>query len=111
MPSYEEPVEKAKDIIKRDIIPFFQPGQEIWIQFFAASTDPIYQEISRRSVIAKDLDDYDDLLGKLLSTGMYANMGTVPWYFNSTDEYKDWYRSTDTIGGDYQYEVHLTNKK
>ena len=111
MPSYEEPVETAKDLIKRDIIPFLQPGQDIYKQFFAESLDPNYQEISRRFVIAKDWDNYEDMVLEALSTGMYANMGTVPWYFNSTEEFKDWYRSTETVGGDYQYEVHLTNKK
>ena len=111
MPSYEEPVDTAKDLIRRDLIPFFQPGQDIWIQFFSASSDPIYQEISRRSIISEDWDDYEDMVRKTLSTGMYANMATIPWWFNSTDEFKDWYRSTETVGGDYQYEVHLTNKK
>ena len=111
MPSYEEPVDTAKDLIRRDLIPFFQPGQDIWIQFFSASSDPIYQEISRRSIISEDWDDYEDMVRKTLSTGMYANMATIPWWFNSTDEFKDWYRSTETLGGDYQYEVHLTNKK
>ena len=109
-PSYEEPVETAADLIKRNITPFCQPGGEIYRQIFAASSDPVYQEISRRLVIAKDWDNYEDMVLEALSTGMYANMGTVPWYFNSTEEFKDWYRSTETIGGDYQFEVHLTNK-
>ena len=59
-PSYEKPVDTAKDLIKRDIIPFYAPGSEFWRQFFAASTDPIYQEVSKRLVIAKDWDEYDD---------------------------------------------------
>ena len=111
MPSYEEPVETAKDLIKRDIIPFLQPGQDIYIQFFADSLDPNYQEISRRFVIAKDWDDYEAMLREALSSGMYANVGTEPWYFNSTEELKDWYRSTETISGTFPYQVHLSNKK
>ena len=114
MPSYEEPVETAKDLIKRDIIPFLQPGQDIWRQFFADSPDPNYQKISGRFVIAKDWDDYEDMVRKTLSTGMYANIATTPWIFNTLnpeEEYKDWYRSTETIAGDYPYEIHLTNKK
>ena len=114
MPSYEEPVETAKDLIKRDIIPFLQPGQDIYIQFFADSLDPNYQEISRRFVIAKDWDDYEDMVRKTLSTGMYANIATTPWIFNwlnPEEEYKDWYRSTETISGTFPFGVHLSNKK
>ena len=109
-PSYEEPVETAKDLIKRDIIPFTMPGGEIWRQSFAASPDPIYHEISQRLVVAKDLDEYDDMMGKVISTGMYAFPHTLPWRVPE-EEYKDWYRSTETIPGMNPYAVHLSNKK
>ena len=107
-PRYEEPVETAKDLIKRDIIPFYVPESEIWRQFFAASPDPIYQEISRRLVIAKDFDDYYDMVGKVISTGKFADIGTVP---DEEEDFDDWYRSTEAIPGNYPYGVHLSNKK
>ena len=110
-PSYEEPVETAADLIKRDITPFLPPGGEIWKQFFTASSDPIYQEISRRLVITKDWDEYDEIMRQVISTGKFADIGSQPWWFNSTDEFKDWYRSSETIAGDYPYQIHLTNKK
>ena len=109
-PSYEEPVETAKDLINRGITLILWPGAEIWIQLFAASQDPNYQEISQRFDIAKDWDEYEDMLRKVISTGMYADMGTMPWVDNE-EEYKDWYRSTERIGGTYPYLVHLSNKK
>ena len=115
MPSYEEPVDTVKDLIQRDIIPFLQPGQDLFIQLFADSPDPNYREISRKIVIPKNWDDYEDMVGKVLSTGMYATTGTEPWRLDWTIpyevEYKDWYRSTEAIAGDYPYDVHLTNKK
>ena len=110
MPSYEEPVETVKDLIKRDIFPFYDPGGEIMVQFFAASLDPIYQEVSRRLIITKDYDEYEELVGKVVSTGMYAQIGTVPWIDNEED-YKDWYRSTEIISGEIPYQLHLSNKK
>ena len=111
-PSYEEPVETAKDLIKRDITPFALPGGEIWKQFFAASSDPNYQEISRRLVVAKDYDEYEDMVRKVISTGLFAEIGTEPWCFNDcSKEFKDWYRSSETILGMYPYQIHLTNKK
>ena len=111
-PSYEEAVETAADLIKRDITPFQIPGGEIILQFFAASTDPNYQEISKRLVIAKDWYEYDDMVRKVTSTGKFAEMnlkpapGVVP-----EEEYKNWYRSSEAIGGLNPYGGHLSNKK
>ena len=111
-PSYEEPVETAADLIKRDITPFYQPGGEIHRQFFAASSDPIYQEISRRLVIAKDWDEYDDMVRKVISTGLYADLATLPDAYNvPEDEFKYWYRSSETIGGINPWTGHIINKK
>ena len=107
-------MDTAADIIKRDITPVLWPGAEIWISFFANSPDPNYQEISRRFVIAKDVDEYLDMVGKVISTGLYANMRTVPWCFNlknCAQEYNNWYRSSERISGYYPYSIHLSNKK
>ena len=112
-PSYEEPVETAKDLINRNITPLIGPGGEIYKQVFAASPDQNYREISRRFFIAKDWNEYDDMVHKVTSTGMYAVMSTLPptWVVPE-EEYKDWYRSTETIAGDWiEYSVHLSNKK
>ena len=109
-PRYEEPVETAADLIKRDITPFVWPGGELFKQLFAASSDPNYQEISRRLVISKDWDDFVDLVSKVTSTGLYAEIATSPWV-NSAEELKNWYRSSEPIGEFSQYAGHLSNKK
>ena len=111
-PSYEEPVETAADLIKRDVTPFYSPGGEIFRQFFAASSDPNYQEISRRLVIAKDWDEYEDMVSKVTSTGLFADIGRVPddWSVPE-EEYKYWYRSSETLAGLNPYGGHLVNKK
>ena len=110
-PSYEEPVETAADLIKRDITPFYMPGGEIYRQIFAASSDPDYQEISRRLVIARDWDEYVDMMREVTSSGLFARMGNIPDWPIPEEEYKDWYRSSETIGGFNPYGGHLTNKK
>ena len=109
-PSYEEPVETAGDLIKRDITPFYVPGSEIYKQVFAASSDPDYREISNRLFIPKDRDEFDDMVRKVTSTGLFAQLATYPWV-NSEKEFKTWYRSSETIGGINPYGVHLANKK
>ena len=113
-PSYEEPVETAADLINRDIIPFYAPNGEILRQLFGDSSDPNYQKIFQRLVIPKDWNEYDDMVRKVTSTGMFAKIGTVPGVPTGVvpeEEYNYWYRSSETIGGVNPYVGHLTNKK
>ena len=106
-------MDTASDLIKRDITPFFIPGGEIFREAFAASPDPVYQEISRRLVIAKDWDEYFDLVHKVTSTGLFADIRTFPWVNRTdrTEHFKYWYKSSETIAGDNPYSGHLGNKK
>ena len=114
-PSYEEPVETAADLIKRDITPFTVPGGHIMRQFFAASSDPDLQEISQRLVIAKDMNEYWNMVELTNSTGLYAYVLSQPivgclkptWCMKE----KYWYKSSEAIGGMNPYGGHLTNKK
>ena len=111
-PRFEEPVETAADLIKRDITPFYQPGSEIYRQFFAASSDPTFQELSRRLVIAKSWGEYYEMVGKVYSTGLFALLRTQPPVkIDPKRGYKDWYRSSETVAGFNPYGGHLVNKK
>ena len=111
-PSYEKPVDTTADLIERNITLFLWPGTETWIRHFKNSPDPNFQELSQRIIISKDWDEYFvDMPEKVISTGMYADMGTLPLYALE-EELKNWYRSTETIAGDWiEYSVHLSNKK
>ena len=105
-------METAKDLVKRNIIPFLPPGAGIWKHFFAASNDSNYQEISQRLIIAKDHDEFGDMASKVISTGMYAQIDTFPYVLNPSEEaYKEWCRSTEIISGTFPYNTHLSNKK
>ena len=108
-PRYEEPVETAADIINRDITPFYSPFGQIMREFLAASPDPNYQEISRRMVISNNWTEYYGMFDKVITTGLFAQIATVPTV--PEEEHKKWYRSTETIVGFFPYGVHLTNKK
>ena len=110
-PSYEKPVETAADLINRDITPFMMPASELYKQMLQMSSDPTYQEISRRLVIAKDWDEYDDMLRKVTSTGLFAEIGRVPGWPTPEEEFKYWYRSSETLPGDNPMSGHLVNKK
>ena len=108
-PKYEEPVETAADLIKRDITPILWPGGWKYIELFAASPDPVYQEISRRFVEANDWVEYKDMVDKIPSTGKFADIGTKPWA--PEDTFNKWYRSEEPIPGDSLYSGHIANFK
>ena len=111
-PSYEKPVDTTEDLVNRDITPFSIPGSYYYIQYFAESPDPNYQEISKRFVVPKDWDEYRELVGKVTSTGMFADINSIPapWVVPKTD-HNDWYRSSETLEGQNSYVLHLTNKR
>ena len=106
-------METAADLIKRDITLFMRPGSEIYRQLFAASPDPSYQEISRSLVIAKDYEEFGEMVNKVTSTGSFARIGNTPgtgWPIPE-EEYRNWYRSSEKIAGDNPFGGHLANKK
>ena len=109
-PSYEKPVDTTKDLIERGITPFTPPGTEYLIEELASSPDPYYREVAKRLHITKDWGEFDEYTQKVITTGMYADIGSEPLLVNDT-KYTDWYKSTETIGGDYNYVGHLLNKK
>ena len=109
-PRYEEPVDNAADLIRRDITPFLDPGAYIYRQVFEASPDPNYQELSQKLIIVSNVPEFWDMVHKVKSTGLFARIGTEPWPIPE-EEYKDWYRSSETVAGLNPYGAHLTNKK
>ena len=109
-PRYEEPVETAADIVERNITLIMEPGSEIYRQIFAAVNDTNMQELSRTMVIAKSWYHYYVHTVAARATGLYAQIGNVP-FAESEQNYKFWYRSSEPISGIYPYAVDLSNKK
>ena len=111
-PSYEKPVETAGDLLDRNITPFHNPVGKILTQMFANSPDPKYNEISRKLVIAKDWDEYKEMVGKVTSTGMFADLDIAPRpHIVPEEQHYKWYRSTEPVGVMNPYLLHLTTKK
>ena len=111
-PIYQKPVDTTKDLINTEITPFLVPGSEFVVQFFADSLDPSYREVSKRFKIAKDWNEYDELVLKVPSTGLYAQLGNRPDYWLvPIENHKDWYRSAETIQLGGLFAGALTNKK
>ena len=100
-PRYEEAVETASDVNNRNITIVQNPGGESWIPFFAKKSEPIYQNLSQRFVIAKDWCEYQQMANDIVSdrsNGTTATIGTVPSTTDtSEEEYSKWYRSAERI--------------
>ena len=110
-PSFEEPVENAADMIKRNITLILWPTALSYSQFFRDSTDPNIQEVYRRLIIAKNWDVYEDLRWEGMSTGVYADVGPLPGWPHEEEDFKNFYKSTNPIAGDNPYIFHIANKK
>ena len=58
---------------------------------------------------------YNDLIGKVTSTGLYAEIGAHPWGIQSSDNpeelLKKYHRSSENIAGTFPYYLYLSNKK
>ena len=92
-PDFEKPVETAEDLIERDLTPFYQPGRDFLIQFFAESPSPAFRQLSKTLVIPKDWPTYFDMMDKVVTEGATADIGTVPWWEGmDEDELVHWYR-------------------
>ena len=124
-PRYEEFVENAEDLIKRNITPFIAeeaPGEGIeeFIKLFSDSPDPNYQELSKRlefgyyceyaSEYATSICNctYCELIEKARLTGKYAQIASYP---NWREDHKQWYRSKETVSGMSPFYYSFSNKK
>ena len=108
-PSYEEPVETAADLIKRKITPFLEPSLKGLQQVFWLSADSDNHEIAKKLFVAWNLDEFAELVWLVNATGEYAQIGRVPSV--PEEEFKNWYRSSQTIKGLNPYGGHFSNKK
>ena len=119
-PNYEKPVETAADIVNRDITPFY--ASAYFKTFFAASPDPVYQELGEKLVTATTWEDHYMRMVKTVTEGSLALLGKMPYiedkYLSEISEdenqrswMKRWYRSTEHMPGMNPYGVHLTSRK
>ena len=117
-PSYERPVDTSNDLIDRDITPFIHPAGGVFKQALANNPDPKMQEISRRLVVTKDWIEFEVMVKKVLSTGLFADLSPIPRLFSKMardkeQELSNWYRSTETVATLFSpfSPAHCLNKK
>ena len=111
-PEFEKPVDTAADLVERNITPFHLPGSVHYINYLAGSSDPDYQELSRRIIFAKDIQDYVQMVRDASSEGKLASIGLLPVLFKPSDIEKNvWYTSSASVPGINPYITHHASKK
>ena len=103
-PSFEKPVDTAADILQNNLIPVLQPNQRIYLQIFANYPDPIYQELSRRFIVAKT--KYKVYAYQARRNHVYTVMFPRP-----SSIYDKGHYSSEVVKGRYHFPGSIANKK
>ena len=113
-PQYEKPVNSAKDIIDRGMIPFVQDTGYFFKDHLLRSPNPLYQKLGEIMVVPKDFRDYlkmlvDDIQGA--NTHVY--LGVLMDYEYEFGGYNqgDYHTSKDSLKGLSPYGGNILNKK
>ena len=120
-PRHEEPVNSARDLIERDIIPYTYPGWEAVLKLFNDSSlfDPAYQELIKGRLQIPDQDKFHEIVDNIseldarfawLGHGDYVLRNWLKYIKKDTTK-KFWMSEESVKLGDYPYAVHLSNKK
>ena len=119
-PRLEEPVNSARDLIERDIIPCTYPGWGPLKGLFKSGLfGPEYQELSGRLEIPMTQDEFHVIVDRISELDKtYAWIGHGDYVYRNwlkyikKDETKKFWRSKEFINlADYPYAIHLANKK
>ena len=109
-PNYEKPVDTAADLISRDIRPVVRNIRQIYVQIFANSPDPIYQELSRRIIVAGRRREYAVKYERPVRMCVNQNYALLYPPRPKSVEDKAHY-SSEEVKGLYHFPGSIANKK
>ena len=120
-PSFEEPLDTAKQLVEKNITLYGEPGTDIWKQFLLASSVPEYNKLGETFLIADDWDHFDNITEHdVIGAGTHAQMvgSLLPYELAMGKKHhperngtNGWYRSKEIVSGDNPYAGYLTNRK
>ena len=105
-PSWEEPVENAADLNKRNITPVVTRNQKIYVQIFDSSPDEEYQILSQRVLVANNFSMYKSYMQEARQGYVYAVMSPRPNRVTDIGHY-----SSEVVKGRYHFPGSIANKK
>ena len=109
-PNFEEPLDTAKQLVKKKITLIGTHGTEIWKQLLLDSSIPEYNILGETYLIADDYDHFDNISKHdAIGAGTHAQMGGGLW--SSELAMGRWHRSKEKLASKNPYGGYLTNKK
>ena len=74
-PNFEDPLDTAKQLVKKNITLYDVPGGEIWKQFLLESSIPEYNILGENIIIPDDLDHFWNMSEHdVIGAGTHAQM-------------------------------------
>ena len=109
-PMLEKPVNTAKEILDRGMVPMTQDGAQFYVDLLRQSSNPIYQKLADRAIVPKDYDELirfleDDVLGAGTHVFLYTKNVYILY------ELGDFHVSKDVLEGHSPWVVWIVNKK
>ena len=105
-PSWEEPVDTAADLNRRNLIPVVPKTQKIYIQIFANSPDPEYQYLSQRVLVANTSMYKYTYMREARQGYVYTVMSPRRSSVRDPGHY-----SSEVVKGRYHFPGSIANKK
>ena len=110
-PTYLPPIDTAKDILDRGMIPFVQPGAINYIGFLRDSPNPTLQELANQLYVPKNWDEYDNLCKiAIQQDNTHVYLGKIH-HNEDVYTYGKYYNSKDVLEGTNPYGGSIMNKK
>ena len=111
-PNYEKPVNSAKDIIDRRMIPFVDDGAYFYRDYLVRSPNPLYQQLGEIVVIPKDYGEVLEMFKNDIQGGTHVYLGVM---FSGDYEYggyskQDYHTSKDGLEGQNPFGGNILNK-
>ena len=107
-PNFEDTNDSAEQLIENNITLLMNPGSFFWVQFLNNSPIPEYKTLSKRTILAKDWDEYYDLIEHgIIGNGTHAIMhfGLDPWEISLGR----WWKG-NLVLGNFPYGGYLSDK-
>ena len=109
-PMLEKPVNTAKDILDRGMVPMTKDRAQFHVDLLRQSSNPIYQKLADRAIVPKDSDE---LLRFLEDYVLGAGTHVYLMISDNDDLYElgDFHYSKDVLEGYSPWAVWIVNKK
>ena len=105
-PLLEEGLDTAEEILNSGLIPIVEAGTT----YLEESPNPILQELAKKQIVAKDLEEFIHLIAeKVMWEGTHLYVSTFKTYAGMPDG--EFYESKETVPGSMTTFSFLMNKK